>query len=162
MTERSMIRVRRMARAVPMGAPILDFMSSAEGRRRLTQAAARGIPPVTAVSQSLVELMGAEALKSAVVRQFCGLVTRAVLDEEGFVPIQAGVRIRNDAVFVTGSVYAKRVSSVPKSDDPVLKRMLDALTVDEMNWAADYLRQRIEELQSAPRSADTPEKERGR
>jgi hypothetical protein len=147
MSDHAVKRVQRMARSVPGGILILDFLGSAEGRERLTQAAARGIPPVTAVSQPLTALLGADALKAAVVKQFCGLVTRAVLAQEGFVPVQSGVRTRSDPVFTAGAVFAKRLAIARKREDELLKRLLDSLSAEEMRWAVPYLRQRIEELQ---------------
>ena len=109
-----------------------------------TEAAARGIPPVTAVSQPLVELLGTAVLKPAVARQFAGLVTRAVLADAGFVPIRSGVRVRNDPIFTAGAIYAKRFGSEPKSGGELLNRLLDSLNVEEMHSAVAYLRYRLE------------------
>jgi hypothetical protein len=150
MDERAMNRVQRMARLVPAGALILDFMQSAQGRRPLAEAAARGIPPIAAVSKLLIDLVGADALKPTLVKQFCGLAARAVLAQEGFVPIQSGIRIRNDPVFSTGAVYAKRLVSRADKDDQLLKRILDGLSEEEMRWADSYLQQRLRELKDAP------------
>ena len=141
---KELTRVRRMARAFPGGPVILDFLCSTNGRQLLTEAAARGIPPVTAVSQPLVELVGTAVLKPAIAKQFAGLVTRAVLAEAGYVPIRSGVRVRNDPIFTAGAIYAKRFASEPKSGGELLKRLLDSLNVEEMHSAVAYLRYRLE------------------
>ena len=130
------------------------------GRQLLTEAAARGIPPVTAVSQPLIDLLGTAVLKPAVARQFAGLVTRAVLAEAGFAPIRSGVRVRNDPIFTAGAIYAKSASE-PKSRDELLKRLLDSLTVEEMHWAVAYLRHRLEGIQGGNNKAE-PDRERRR
>ena len=39
------------------------------------------------------------------VRQFVGLVIRAILEEEGFRVAESGVRISRDPIFRTGAVY---------------------------------------------------------
>lgn len=140
-----MTRVRRMARAFPAGAAILEFLCSADGRRLLTEAAARGNPPVTAVSQPLIELLGNDALKPVGAKQFAGLVTRAVLAQEGYVPIRSGVRLRNDPAFTAGTIYSKRFGTRPKGQDELLKRLLDSLTADEIHCALAYLHQRLED-----------------
>ena len=139
-----------MARAFPGGNAILDFLCSAHGRQLLTEAAARGIPPVTAVSQPLVELVGTALLKPAMAKQFAGLVTRAVLAEAGYLPIRSGVRVRNDPLFTAGAVYAKRFASQPKSGGELLHRLLANLTVEEMHSAVAYLRHRLEGLDDRP------------
>ena len=87
------------------------------------------------------------------VKQFAGLVTRAVLAQEGYVPIRSGVRLRNDPLFTAGAVYAKGFATEPKSDGELLKRLLDSLSIDEMLWASTYLRQRIAEHHEPPNSA---------
>ena len=145
MGDREMTRVRRMARSYAAGAAILEFLCSADGRRLLTEAAARGIPPVQAVSQPLIDLVGSEALEPLGAKQFAGLVTRAVLAQEGYVPIRSGVRLRNDPAFTAGTIYAKRFGTEPKRQDELLKRLLDSLNADEIHWALAYLHQRLEE-----------------
>jgi hypothetical protein len=142
-SERAMTRVRRMARTFHKGLEILNFMASREGRRLLIGAADRGVPPVTAVSAPLIERFGKKTMNPAPVRRFIGLITRAVLSKEGYVPIQAGVRIRQDHLFTAGAVYAKRFA--PRPDDVLLTRVLAALSPDEMRFELSYLRQRLEE-----------------
>jgi hypothetical protein len=145
MIERDMTRVQRMANGIPAGPAILRFLCSTDGRQRLTEAAARGTPPVAGISRRLLEAVGTDALKSTVAKQFVGLVARAVLAQAGYVPIRSGVRVRHDPVFTAGAAYAKRFAAQPQSDDGLLKRLLDGLTSDEMRWALVYLRQRLED-----------------
>jgi hypothetical protein len=147
LAERTMKRVRRMASAVPSGQLILEFLQTPEARKLLREAAESGRPPIGAISPKLTELIEPDVLKLMLVKQFCGLATRAVLVQEGFVPSQIGVRVR-DPVFTSGTVYAKRVGKKPKSTENLLKRVLDTLSLEELQWAASYLAQRIDLLDS--------------
>jgi hypothetical protein len=139
MASSPMIRARRMTRSVRGGQEVLNYLQTPEARVLLTQAAERGIPPVTAVSHKLTELLGSDVFESMLMRQFCGLVARAVLEEEGFVLSKPGVRVRNDPVFMSGAVYAKRVGSAPQERDSLLKRILDSLSIQELRWVALYV-----------------------
>ena len=44
-------------------------------------------------------------MRPPAVRQFAGLVIRAILEEEGFRVAETGVRISRDPIFRTGAVY---------------------------------------------------------
>jgi hypothetical protein len=101
---KSMTRVRRSALAVRRGPEILELLVSPNIRRALREAAERGEPPVTAVSERL-KIDFAKDMKLTPVRQFVGLVVRAILEEEGFRVAASGVRISRDPVFRTGAVY---------------------------------------------------------
>ena len=143
-SNRLMGRVLRMSSAVPSGDKILRFIRTPETRKLLVEAAESGQPPVGAISQKLAELIGTDILSGMLVKQFCGLATRAVLAEEGFVPTQLGVRLRADPVFTSGTVYARRLDMGPRSDERLLKRMIDTLSLEEMRWVASYIAQRID------------------
>jgi hypothetical protein len=101
---KSMTRARRSAVAVRRGPEILEFLLSDEARKTLRNAAERGEPPVTAVSETLRRRFGTD-MRLPPVRQFVGLVIRAVLEEEGFRVAESGVRISRDPIFRTGAVY---------------------------------------------------------
>jgi hypothetical protein len=101
---KSMTRARRSAAAVRRGPEILQLLLSGEARKALKGAAKRGEPPVTAVSNMLVNRFG-EDMGFPPVRQFAGLVIRAILEEEGFRVAESGVRISRDPIFRTGAVY---------------------------------------------------------
>jgi hypothetical protein len=141
--DRAMTRVRRMAGSFAAGGAMLEFCVG-DGRPLLTDAAARGIPPVTAISRPLIDLVGSAALEPAGAKQFVGLVTRAVLAQEGYVPVRSGVRLRNDPAFTAGTIYAKRFPTKRKRQDELLKRILDSFTADEIHEAFAYLRERLE------------------
>lgn len=143
-----MKHVLRMATGIPFGKIILDYIRGPEARKLLCEAAETGRPPIGAISQRLRELVKADVLEQMLVKQFCGRAIRAVLAEEGFVPDQLGVRVRRDPVFATGTAYVRRVEEGPKTIDTLLKRTLDTLSFEEMRWAASYLAQRIDLLDS--------------
>ena len=101
---KSMTRARRSAVAIRRGLEILEFLLSDEARKALRNAAERGEPPVTAVSDTLFSRFGKDMVFPPV-RQFAGLVIRAILEEEGFRVAETGVRISRDPIFRTGAVY---------------------------------------------------------
>ena len=101
---KSMTRARRSAAAVRRGPEILKLLLSDDARKALKGAAGRGEPPVTAVSDMLFSRFG-EDMSFTPVRQFTGLVVRAILEEEGFRVAEIGVRISRDPIFRTGAVY---------------------------------------------------------
>ena len=101
---KSMTRARRSAAAVRRGPEILELLLSDEARKALKGAAERGKPPVTAVSDMLFNRFGKDMVFPPV-RQFVGLVVRAILEEEGFRVAESGVRISRDPIFRTGAVY---------------------------------------------------------
>lgn len=136
---RTMQRARRSARAVLHGTEILEFVQEPNTRRLLIAAAELGSPPVTAISHKLQELVGPKDAKLAPVKQFTGVCVRAVLEEGGFELADTGVRLSNDPVFRTGSVYRRRSNS--KSTD-LLVRFVESLTDDEARRIKILLRRR--------------------
>jgi hypothetical protein len=65
-----------------------------------------------------------------------------VLEEEGFEPVETGVRLSNDPVFRTASVY-KRISAPEKLGAPsLLVRFIDTLTDAEARQALQLLKNR--------------------
>ena len=135
----SMQRVRRSARAVPHGTEILEFMLQPKTRQLLVTAAESGVPAVTAISGKLQELVGFKDAKLAPVKQFTGLSVRAVLEEEGFEVAGVGVRLSNDPVFRTGSVYRRHTDS---DSTDLLARIAASLTDDEAKRLTTLLRRR--------------------
>jgi hypothetical protein len=139
---RSMQRARRSARALLHGSEILQFIQAPKTRRLLIAAAESGAPAVTAISEKLLELVGPKDAKLAPVKQFAGLCVRAVLEEEGFEQADAGVRLSNDPVFRTGSVYRRRRDS---DSSDLLARFVASLTDDEARRAKILLRRRADQ-----------------
>jgi hypothetical protein len=135
----SMQRARRSARAVPHGTEILEFMQEPKTRRLLVAAAEAGVPAVTAISGKLQALVGLKDVKLAPVKQFTGLCVRAVLEEEGFELAGVGVRLSNDPVFRTGSVYRRHTES---NSADLLARIAASLTDDEARRLTTLLRRR--------------------
>jgi hypothetical protein len=139
-----MQRATRMATAVPNGPAILETLKAE--RQTLIAAAEQSRPPVAAVSEILVNTHG-EVVRKKLVRQFIGLSAGAILNEAGYRVAYTGVRIKGDSIFLTGSVYQRRVDDVdaPKAQD-VLERLMKALTPDEATRAFRALLCRFPEL----------------
>ena len=55
-------------------------------------------------------------IKTLPVRQFIGIAVRGTLDEEGFEVAQKAVRIHEDSVFRTGTVYKRKTPSQQQSN----------------------------------------------
>jgi hypothetical protein len=92
------------------------------------------------VSGILSTSVGTRVMTQRVTKQFVGLVISFLLDEDGFLLVRSGVRLRADAVFGTGSIYRRRVAeSHPVNSRPLLQRLLDSLTPQEREWTAQYL-----------------------
>jgi hypothetical protein len=123
------------------GSEILALTQTPKVRALLVAAAESGAPAITAISARLLELVGSKDAKLAPVKQFAGLCVRAVLENEGFELAEAGVRLSNDPVFRTGSVYRK--NSAPKSAD-LLIRFVEALTDDERRRVRTLLSRRTD------------------
>jgi hypothetical protein len=117
----------------------LEFIQEPKSRRLLVAAAEAGVPAVTAVSGKLQELVGLKDAKLAPVKQFTGLCVRAVLEEEGFEVVGAGVRLSNDPVFSTGSVYRRRTDT---GSTDLLARIAASLTDEEARRLTTLLRRR--------------------
>jgi hypothetical protein len=142
MSRKSMQLVERSARAVLHGPAILQFVRTPKVRAKLIVAAETGAPPVTAISSELINLVGAVDAKLAPVKQFTGRCVRAVLEEEGFELVETGVRLSNDPVFRTASVY-KRISAPEKTGAPsLLVRFIETLTDAEARQALQLLKNR--------------------
>jgi hypothetical protein len=138
---KAMRRAERAAAALVNGQAILETIKAA--RRDLVAAAKQSGPPVAAVSETLLHKHGPE-IKRTPVKQFVGLAVRAILEEAGFEVAYTGVRIKDDPVFRTGSVYRPRTDDheAPQQDD-VLERMLRGLTPDQAARALRILLRRF-------------------
>ena len=142
MATKTMQRAERSARAVLHGAEILQFARTPKVRAKLIAAAETGVPPVTAISLELINLVGAVDAKLAPIKQFTGRCVRAVLEEEGFELVETGVRLSKDPVFRTASVY-KRTSAPEKTGaTALLLRFIETLTDAEARQALQLLKNR--------------------
>jgi hypothetical protein len=129
-----MQRAARTATALPIGLAILEMLQ--EERLALIAAAEQQRPPVSAVSALLLARFGAAEMKRALARQIVGLGVRAVLDEAGFEVSHAGVRLKDDVLFSTGSSYRRRSNTADAPDAcGVFDRMAKALTLDDARRA---------------------------
>jgi hypothetical protein len=135
-----MRRALRSARAVMHGGRILDFVRQNKTRLLLVAAAESGAPPVTAISEQLVKLIGIRDAKLQPVKQFVGVCVRAVLEEEGFNVAEKGVRVSGDPVFRTGSTY-ERAADEP-AESSFLARFVANLTDSEALQVLNLLKSR--------------------
>jgi hypothetical protein len=140
MKTKAMRRAERSARAVLHGEQILQFIQGPQARKALVQAAELGLPAVTAVSSDLQKLVGKGDAKLSPIKQYTGLCVRAVLEDEGFELVQAGVRVSNDPIFRTGSVYQRRQEPQPAAD--LLTRLIESLTKEELGEVLKLVQQR--------------------
>jgi hypothetical protein len=119
----------------------LELIQEPKTRRLLVAAAERGEPPVTAISDKLLQLIPAKDAKLMPLKQFAGLSVRAVLEEEGFEVAETGVRVSNDPVFRTGSTY-RRIQAEQRRSSELLVRIIQDLTDEEARQALRLLRKR--------------------
>lgn len=133
------IQVQRSARAISNGEGILAEIHN--NRAAIVRAAAKGVPPVGAVSDRLKRLFP-EEMQTAPARQFVGTAIKALLLDEGFEVHQSGIRLPRDPVFTTGSIYRRAT----KIDDPAKRavrdafsRMVRSLTLSEKKLLLDVL-----------------------
>jgi hypothetical protein len=137
MQSRAMKRARRTAVAVKDGAAILDFICKPSSKAALVALAKRGSPPVGAISAQLLQKFGSD-VKLTPVKLFIGICVRAVLENEGFQVADKGVRLKDDPIFRTGSVYETVAQNRPESSD-VLERVLASLSEADALWVARML-----------------------
>ena len=142
MHSKSMRRAKRSARAITWGTEILQFVQSPSVRQRLVEAAELSSPPVTAISSDVQKLVGKKAAKLPPIKQYTGLCVRAVLEEEGFELVQTGVRVSNDPIFRTGSVYQRSEKQEPQPASDLLARFIQSLTDEEVVYAIKLLQSR--------------------
>ena len=140
MPSKSMRRATRSARAITRGTDILGLITAQASRKKLIAAAEAGFPPVTAISAALAETLGPKTAKLSPIKRFAGLCVRAVLDDEGFMQAARGIRISNDPVFQSGSIYDR--VAVGKKASTLLQRFVECLSDDEIDDAIALLRQR--------------------
>jgi hypothetical protein len=138
---KAMRRATRSARAILHGPKILEQIQQTKVRRLLVAAAQSGVPPVTAISDKLLEILPRKDAKLTPVKQFTGLCVRAVLEEEGFDVAETGVRVSNDPVFRTGATYRRLVAGKSPAV-ALLSRIIQTLTDEEVEEAVKLLRQR--------------------
>jgi len=142
MPGKSMRRVERRARAFRHGPEILQFVRTPHVRAILIAAAETGTPPVTAISAQLIKLVGAAHARLMPIKQFTGRCVRAVLEEADFELVETGVRLSNDPVFRTASVYKRNTAPEKGDAAKLLVRFIASLTDAEAQQALRLLKKR--------------------
>lgn len=151
-----MKRVERAATALSCGKEILELLHA--NRAEMIAVAKQGRPPVTAVSQKLLDAFG-DRVKDTPVKQFVGLAIRAILEEAGFEIAYSGAKIPSDRLFSAGSVYRAQAGhqDVTPVDD-ALERMLCALTPSQARRALNTLTQAFPYLRPESKTKTPPRK----
>jgi hypothetical protein len=144
-----MRRAQRSAPAVREGSRILDFIRSANVRKRLVSAADSGSVPISSISSDLQELVGKNLAKLAPIKRFAGLCVRAVLEEEGFELVQTGVTVSKDPLFRTGSVYQRHETEEQEPSSDFAERLNEFLTDREAARLLKLLKRRLAGHKSA-------------
>jgi hypothetical protein len=137
-----MRRAAHMAESDPTRASVWEYLLR-EGRVRLVQAAREGRVAVGAISAELLARFVPEALNAPQMRPFIGLAVSAILEEEGFVLVRTGVRLRDDPVFTAGAIFRPVEERREGGDHPLLARIIDGLTTTELEFAAARIRHRL-------------------
>jgi hypothetical protein len=135
-------RTRQLARTSPFLSDVLDFVFSDEIRDLLMRAADARQAPISAISDRLIERFGRDAFTSRETRQFAGLATAACLGTLGYSADGTRVRIRNDAIFETGSLFLKTAEPPRSNAQDLLARFVASLTDAEALVVADLLDRR--------------------
>lgn len=128
MEGKTMRRANRSARAIMHGPKILDFILEKKTQKQLVAAANSGAPPVTAISDQLIKLIGMKDAKLSPVKQFVGVCIRAALEQHGYRVAEKGVRVSNDPVFRSGSTYEPLAKMTAPT---LLERIAGCLTDEE-------------------------------
>jgi hypothetical protein len=136
---KAMRRARRAARTLKDGEAILARLQEDDARALLLEAVEDEMPSVAKVSTMLLAGFG-QPVKQLPVRQFVGMAVKAVMAEEGYAPIETGVRIPGDPVFTTGAVYGKvEESEEQEAEDDILRTMIAALSASQKRRLAEML-----------------------
>lgn len=143
---KSAARARRTARAIDRGQEILDLLCMPELQAAITATANLGQPPVSAISQRLLDTFGRHTMQTTATKMFVGLCVRAILGEE-YELAASRVRMSNDPLFSTGAVY-KKLPQTNSSDEKFLylHRILRAVDDIELDIAIKILEERRRKL----------------
>jgi len=150
---RQMQRAIRMANSIEGGLAVLAFIKQPDAVEALLSAVDRGVPPVSAISRKLCDHFGEETFRPMAMRQLAGVTVRALLDEYGYVVVKRGTRISRDPLFTSGALYAKQ-NVPPPAEAPLLGRLVDALSVDELRWVMTYVGEHLKALGRHPEDAE--------
>lgn len=133
-------KARRGAKSIVGGDELLKVLTSGPCIIALEQGVKEEVPPVSKISQMLVEKFPDKSpdLKALPVRQFIGSTVRAILSERGYLVDESGVRIPNDPIFKSGSTYRK--TDDEEEEDDLLKRFVEMLSPDELQRLSDLVK----------------------
>lgn len=90
----------------PLGQQLWVFLNSSECLIRMDTATYLGRPAAEGVEPLLLHTFG-KVVKESRVKQMIGHMIRQVMEANGYVVDQGGVRIRNELVFMSATRYKK-------------------------------------------------------
>ena len=149
MNSKAMVKAVRAAQGHPDGPEILGALREEPARQNMLAAAARGLPPISAVGDMLERRFSA-ALTSPSARQFIGVCIAGIMAEAGYEVAQTRARAIGAGPFKTGATY-RRISERaaderPTDRDDALERMIAALTYSQARRALAALQVNFREL----------------
>ncbi len=127
-------KLRRSAAALGgTGSEILEWLHEPAQRAALVQAAESGLPSVAGISPTFVTKFGKDAGRTMVIRQFVGRAVKIIMEEEGYLPADTGVKLPTDQVFRTGTRYRLRGEHEEAGGaSTLLSRIVATLNPDEL------------------------------
>ena len=112
-------------------------------------AAAKGLPPISAVGE-LLERRFSDALAAQSTRQFIGVCIAGIMAEAGYEVAQTRARVSGAGPFKTGATYhrtsARVVNKENAARDDALERMIAALSPSQANRVLLSLQANFPEL----------------
>jgi hypothetical protein len=137
-------RLRRSAAALgDVGVRIPEWLHQPEQRATLVKAAETGLPSVAGISPAFAAKFGKNAGKAVVIRQFIGRAVKHIMQDEGYVPGDLGVKLPGDKVFKTGTRYRLRGEAVGQgAESPLLERLVSALNPHELRQLEQIVRRK--------------------
>lgn len=135
--------LRRSAAALTIGREILETLLEPATKKLLLQATEDEVPPVSRISQLLLQRHG-EEVKRQPVRRFVGTAVKQILAAEGFEVAATGVRLPKDEVFTTGAVYRRSDTDEVAAGQPdMLDRLIAILSPPELHRIIELANRRL-------------------
>lgn len=126
-------KARRASKSIVGGDALWSALNDTSTIALMVEAIAEEVPPVSKISETLMETVGDEvALKALPVRQFIGMAVKAILAKEGYEVMETGVKIADDPIFRSGATY-QRVEEPEDDTDDLLSRLVNAMNPDELH-----------------------------
>jgi len=143
-----MVKAIRSAQRQPEWQKVLELLSSEPVQHDMIAAAAKGLPPISAVGRILSERFP-DSTTSNAARQFIGVCIAGVMAEAGYEVAQSRARVSDAGPFNSGATYRLARAAEPgrgEDQDDALERMISALTRPQAQRALAALRARFPDM----------------